>query len=271
MPNNAPVRYFPMDQTSPINWTGLHGAAEGLAVAQTSRACNAPIIVVADNARRLRVLADEITFFIGSDSTVPIIQFPDRECLPYDTVSPHPDITSERLKTLSRLTEVSNGILLLTVSTLSQRLPPPHYVLGQSFALSSGTNIDNANLRTRLVMAGYVSVSQVTYPGEYAVRGGVIDIYPMGSDQPFRLDLFGDQVERIRFFNPETQKSTHSTDSIELLPGREYPTSDDAISLFRANFRRLFEGDPQKHLIYRALSERRLPAGLDYFWPLFFD
>ncbi len=271
MPNNAPVQYFPMDQTNPINWTGLHGAAEGLAVAQASRVCNAPIIVVADSARRLRVLADEITFFIGSDSTVPIIQFPDRECLPYDTVSPHPDITSERLKTLSRLTEVSNGILLLTVSTLSQRLPPPDYVLGQSFALSSGTNIDNANLRTRLVMAGYVSVSQVTYPGEYAVRGGVIDIYPMGSDQPFRLDLFGDQVERIRFFNPETQKSTHSTDSIELLPGREYPTSDDAISLFRANFRKLFEGDPQKHLIYRALSERRLPAGLDYFWPLFFD
>ena len=268
---NAPVGHLPIDRTSPISWTGLHGAAEGLAVAQASQSCNALTVVVADNTRRLRILADEIAFFIGSDSTVPIIQFPDWECLPYDTVSPHPDITSERLRTLTRLTGIKKGILLLTVGTLSQRLPPPDYVLGQSFVLSSGTNVDNASLRKQLLTAGYVPVSQVTYPGEYAVRGGVIDIYPMGSDQPFRLDFFGDQIERIRFFSPETQKSTRSTDSIELLPGREYPTSDDAISLFRSNFRKLFEGDPQKHLIYRALSERRLPTGLDYFWPLFFD
>ncbi len=271
MPSNEPTQSFSVNRTDPVCWSGLHGAAEGLAIARAGKTHDAPVVVVADDARRLRVLAEEITFFIGSDSTVPIIQFPGWECLPYDSVSPHPDITSERLKTLALLPRTSRGILLLSANTLCQRLPPCEYVSGQSFILKSGSAVESVHLKNQLATAGYLSVSQVFYPGEFAVRGGVIDIYPMGSDQPFRLDLFGDQIERIRFFDPESQKSTETTDSIELLPAREYPTDDDAIAVFRSNFRKRFDGDPHRHFVYRALSEKRLPAGLDYFWPLFFD
>ena len=271
MSSNEPTPSFSVKRTDPVCWSGLHGAAEGLAIARAGQTHDAPVVVVADDARRLRVLAEEITFFIGSDSTVPIIQFPGWECLPYDTVSPHPDITSERLKTLALLPRASRGILLLSASTFCQRLPPCEYVSGQSFILESGSVVESVHLKNQLATAGYLSVSQVFYPGEFAVRGGVIDIYPMGSDQPFRLDLFGDQIERIRFFDPESQKSTETTGSIELLPAREYPTDDDAIAVFRSNFRKRFDGDPHRHLVYRALSEKRLPVGLDYFWPLFFD
>ncbi|MED5228702.1 MAG: CarD family transcriptional regulator, partial [Pseudomonadota bacterium] len=131
--------------------------------------------------------------------------------------------------------------------------------------------VDPDKLRKRLQEAGYLAVSQVLCQGEYAIRGGVIDIYPMGSSDPFRLDLFGNQLETIRLFDPESQRSSDTRNSIELLPGREYPTDHDAINQFRTNFRRQFEGDPQKHLVYREISKGNLPTGLDYFWPLFYS
>ena len=257
--------------TETTRWSDLYGSAEGFGIARLADRLKTPVVVIANNSRRMKLLQDEIAFFIRDHSTAPLLSLSDWECLPYDVVSPQPEIISDRLRTLAQIPHLEQGILLSTVPALMQRLPPSKYISGHSFFLETGQIVDPDNLRKRLQEAGYLAVSQVLCQGEYAIRGGVIDIYPMGSSDPFRLDLFGNQLETIRLFDPESQRSSDTRNSIELLPGREYPTDHDAINQFRTNFRRQFEGDPQKHLVYREISKGNLLTGLDYFWPLFYS
>jgi len=257
--------------TETTRWSELYGSAEGFGIARLADRLKTPVVVIANNSRRMKLLQDEIAFFMRDHSTAPLLSLSDWECLPYDVVSPQPEIISDRLRTLAQIPHLEQGILLSTVPALMQKLPPSEYISGHSFFLETGQIVDPDKLRKRLQEAGYLAVSQVLCQGEYAIRGGVIDIYPMGSSDPFRLDLFGNQLETIRLFDPESQRSSDTRNSIELLPGREYPTDHDAINQFRTNFRRQFEGDPQKHLVYREISKGNLPTGLDYFWPLFYS
>ena len=252
-------------------WQGLHGAAEGLAICRSAVQFEGLLVVVVQDVRRLHLLEAEIDFFQDATQPIPVHRLLDWECLPYDLFSPHPDITSQRLHTLSRLPEIKRGILLLTLETLIQRLPPKHFILEQSFSLHVGESLNMEAMRERLNNSGYRLVGQVMAPGEFAVRGGLFDIFAMGAEQPFRLDLFGEIIEGIRLFDPETQRSDESTTTISLLPAREFPMTSESIDLFRQNFRRLFEGDPQQQQVYRDVSRGNPSQGIDYYFPLFFE
>ena len=255
-----------------IGWSNLHGAAFGLAVAEVCVSHEGLLLVVLDDPRQLHFLEREIRFFLGAGETeVPVVHFPSWECLPYDVFSPHQDIISERLRLLSGLAQMNRGVLLTSSENLMQRLPPVDYVLGHSFSVRVGDRLDLDALRERLANANYFNVSQVVSPGEFAVRGGIIDVFPTGSESPFRIDLFDDEVESIRYFDPDSQRSSELTGSIELLPAREFPMTEDGIRTFRQAFRRAFEGDPRKQTVYAEVSEGNTPPGIEFFFPLFFD
>ena len=162
-------------------------------------------------------------------------------------------------------------MLVVPVGTLLQRLPPRDYVDGQSLVLAVGDRLDLDATRRRLERAGYSCVSQVMGHGEFAVRGSILDFFPMGSQEPLRIDLLDDEVETIRTFDPETQRTREKVDRVRMLPAREFPLSEEAISGFRQRYRAQFEGDPKRSLIYREVSEGRTPGGLEYYLPLFFE
>ncbi len=253
-----------------LRWSRLYGSARGLAIANAAREHPGLLLVVTASVRAAEQLEDEIRFYGPGDGALPILHFPDWECLPYDMVSPHQGIVSERLETLYRLPTLTRGILLAAAGTLMHRLAPPEYVAGHSFLLRRGERLDVAGLRMTLTHAGYTAVSQVMEPGEFAVRGGVVDLFPSGSPAPYRLDLFGDEVESLREFDPASQRSGRLLDEIRLLPAREFPLTDAAIQRFRQSFRTRFEGDPQKSVVYRDVSKGLAPAGIEYYLPLFF-
>ncbi len=251
-----------------LAWRGLAGSGRGLAIARAAETRNGPLLVATTSSFAAQRLEDEIRFYAPS---LPILPLPDWESLPYDLFSPHQDIISQRLETLYRLPDLASGVVLASVSTLLHRLAPRDYVAGHSFLLKVGDRLDIQQLRERLVHANYHSVSQVMEAGEFAVRGGLIDLFPAGSQQPYRIDLFGDQVDSIREFDPATQRSGKPIDAIQLLPAREYPMTETAIQHFRQAFRARFEGDPQKVPLYRDISKGISPAGAEYYLPLFFD
>ena len=182
--------------------------------------------MLASSVRELELLADELRFFLGPNSDRVCI-LPGWECLPYDRYSPHPEITSQRIRTLGQLCQRDPFILLVCAEQLLFRLPKREFISGASFNLSVGDVIDPLRLRDQLSDAGYLGVSQVQAEGEFAVRGGIIDVFPMGAAAPFRLDLFGDEIEQIRFFDPESQKSTGETGALDILPAMEFLTVKD--------------------------------------------
>ena len=266
-----------------IGWTRLHGSALALAVSEAARVHTGVMVVVLEDQRQLQVLESELGFFLDADADAdaeqnpPVLAFPGWECLPYDTFSPHQDITSQRLRILARLPAMNGSgtggraVLLTTCANLMQRLPPVDYVLGHSFALQKHQRINLDTLRRQLANANYAAVHQVMSPGEFALRGGLVDIFPMGADAPFRLDLFDDEIETIRYFDPDTQRSNRRVDEISLLPAREFPMTEDGITQFRQGFRRHFEGDPRTQKIYTEVSAGNCPAGAEFFFPLFFE
>ncbi len=226
-------------------------------------------VVVADAARELDRLAAELRFFAGERLT--LLAFPDWEVLPYDLFSPHPDIISERLRTLFELPQTRHGCLIVAADTLMQRLPPKQYVQSRAFELTRGQALALEPFRQRLTDAGYASVSQVTSPGEFAVRGSLFDVFPMGAAAPLRIDLFDEEIEAIRRFDPESQRSLDALESVRLLPARELPLDAEAVKEFRRRFRTRFEGDPNRTIIYRGVSEGLAPAGIEFYLPLFFE
>ncbi|MFP5350426.1 MAG: transcription-repair coupling factor [Gammaproteobacteria bacterium] len=253
-----------------IAWRRLLGSAPGLAIAEAARATQSPLLVVARDVPAALELEEAVRFFRGSDGW-PVRVFPDWECLPYDVFSPHAELIADRLSILARLPQYSRGVILVAASTLLARLPPRAYVAAQSFQLRVGDTLEPERLRHQLTEASYQNVSQVMEPGEYAVRGGLIDLYPIGSHTPYRIDLFGETIESIREFDAATQRSSRALDAIELLPAREFPLTDEAIQRFRQSFRARFEGDPQRVAVYRDISRGIAVPGIEFYLPLFFE
>ena len=250
-------------------WHQLYGSARSLAIAEAVEADTRPYLVIARDARELDQLRAELSFFLGDSR--PIHALPDWEVLPYDVFSPHPDIISERLAALAELPRLKSAVLLAAADTLGQRIAPRGYVDGRTFNLAVGDRLPLEPLRARLVESGYASVSQVSAPGEFALRGSLFDVFPMGTQTPLRVDLFDDEIEAIREFDAETQRSGESLKQVRLLPGRELPLDTDSVKAFRLRYRKRFEGDPTRSIIYRGVSDGLAPPGIEFYLPLFFD
>src|SRR5690606_4936529 len=200
-----------------------------------------------------------------------VLLLPDWETLPYDALSPHQDLVSERLSTLYALKQRDCDVVLAPVTTALQRLAPPQFLASHTFFFHKGQRLDEARLRRQLAFAGYENVSQVVRPGEYAVRGGLIDLFPMGSSLPYRIDLFGDEIDSIRTFDPDTQRSLYPIERVRLLPGREFAFDEAARTSFRGRWRERFEGDPSASTIYRDVGNGIAPPGIEYWLPLFHE
>jgi len=264
---NQPI--IPSKSGDVLHWRKLYGAASSLALAQLATSENCPVIYLCSEAQHMPVVAKELAFFAGPD--LPIYTFPDWECLPYDRVSPHPDIISQRLLALHRLPQLKQGVLILPVTALMQRLAPTSYIDAHTFNKKIGDDFNTEAFRQRLIGAGYYSVEQVMSPGEFAIRGGIVDVYPTGMKSPFRLDLFDTEIETIRLFDTETQRSTDTLDKIQLLPAREFPLNDESVRFFRQAFRATVEGDPKQSIIYKEVSKGLAPTGCEFYLPLFFE
>lgn len=259
---------FPPDPRQSLRWGQLHGAAPALLIAAATRFRGLILVIVPDSQTALR-LESELRVFGGAD--LDILAFPDWETLPYDNFSPHQDILSQRLAALYRLPQRRQGILVAPVATLMQRLAPRDYLDRHALLLTVGERLSLELFRQRLEAAGYSCVSQVVERGEFAVRGSILDLFPMGATRPCRIELFDDTVESIRDFDPETQLSVAKIDRIELLPAREFALDKESVARFRQAWRRQFEGDPQRSVIYRDISNGQASGGIEYYLPLFFE
>ncbi|MBV2164863.1 MAG: transcription-repair coupling factor [Comamonas sp.] len=246
-------------------------SADALFLAQLARrekAAGQVTAIVCADAGDARRLQEEIGFFLPG---LRCALFPDWETLPYDQFSPHQDLISERLATLWAIRQGEVDVVLLPASTALYRLAPPSFLAAYTFSFAQGQQLDEAKLRAQLTLAGYQHVSQVVGHGEYAVRGSLIDLFPMGSSSPYRVDLFDDEIDSIRTFDPDTQRSQHEVKSVRLLPGREFPMDEAARSQFRNRWRELLEGDPTKSRIYKDMGAGLATAGIEYYLPLFFE
>ncbi|MGC2166706.1 MAG: transcription-repair coupling factor, partial [Gallionella sp.] len=276
-------------------YTRLHGSSDALALAQFA-ASHAPLVVIAANALEAQRLLEEIPFF---DPKLRVHLLPDWETLPYDHFSPHQDLISERLATLHHIRSIGQqsarphpnalpqageganekdesrtsacDIVIVPVTTALYPLPPVEHLAAYTFFLKRGEKLNGNRLREQLTFAGYNHVQQVLTPGEYCVRGGIIDLFPMGSVLPFRIDLFDDEIETIATFDVDSQRTLYPVPEIRLLPAREFPMDEQGQATFRQNFRDRFEGDPSKSRIYKDVSKGIAPAGIEYYLPLFFD
>ena len=251
------------------------GSADALLLArlgQRDKAAKQPTVIITADANTARRLMDEIVFFAPD---LRCALFPDWETLPYDTFSPHQDLISERLATLWRIQqrdkETGADVIIVPATTALYRLAPPSFLAGYTFEFKVKQKLDEARLKAQLTLAGYSHVTQVVSPGEYAVRGGLIDLFPMGSLVPYRVDLFDDEIDSIRTFDPDSQRSLYPVPEVRLLPGREFPMDDDARARFRNRWRELLDGDPTKSRIYKDMGNGVATAGIEYYLPLFFE
>ena len=260
---------LPPDSRHSLHWGQLHGASPALLIAATAARYRGLVLAMVPDSQTAAQLETELRVFGGPD--LHILSFPDWETLPYDVFSPHQDIISQRLAALYRLPQQQRGVLVAPVATLMQRLAPPDYLDRYALLLKVGERLDLEPFRLRLEAAGYVCVSQVVDHGEFAVRGSILDLFPMGGERPYRIELFDDTVESIRDFDPETQLSVTKAAQIELLPAREFALDKDTITRFRQSWRRQFEGDPQRSPIYCEISAGHAPGGIEYYLPLFFE
>ena len=267
--SKSPTSHLPQSANTPVYWSGLNGCGDSLALANAIAQENRLLVIVTSDTQTALRLEHELAFFLNN--SLPILHFPDWETLPYDVFSPLPEIISERLRALTLLPETTRGALIVSVSTLMHRLAPREHVLAHSFAIEVGGLLNLELTRTKLEAVGYQYVSQVYQHGEFAVRGSILDLFPMGSKQPYRIELFDDDVESIRSFDPDSQMSLAKMDKIELFPAREFPFTDDAIKHFRQSFRELFPEASPKNPLYVDISKKIAPAGIEYYLPLFVD
>ena len=267
LPKLTPGRRFALPRPA--------GSADALLLAQLAareKAAGRVTAIVTADATDAQRLQDELAFFAP---TLRCALFPDWETLPYDSFSPHQDLISERLATLWRISQrhkdTGADVVLVPATTALYRLAPPSFLAAYTFEFKVKQQLDEARLKAQLTLAGYSHVTQVVSPGEYAVRGGLIDLFPMGSPVPYRVDLFDDEIDSIRTFDPDSQRSLYPVPEVRLLPGREFPMDDAARAKFRARWRELLEGDPTKSRIYKDIGTGVATAGIEYYLPLFFD
>ncbi|MBT9596942.1 MAG: transcription-repair coupling factor [Vitreoscilla sp.] len=263
LPQIAPGKRFTLPR--PI------GSADALLLARLAQARAAEgriLALVCAEPGDTQRLADELPFFAPG---LRVAVFPDWETLPYDTFSPHQDLISERLATLWRIHSRDVDVVLLPATTALARIAPPSFLAGTTFQFKQKARLDEAAFKAQLTLAGYSHVSQVVSPGEYAVRGGLIDLFPMGSPVPYRVDLFDNEIDSIRTFDPDSQRSLYPVPEVRLLPGREFPMDDAGRTRFRQRWREKLDGDPTRSRIYKDLGQGIATAGIEYYLPLFFD
>ena len=254
-----------------FTFSGLVGSADAALIAQIAlryRDQFSVMVIFCAQAQEAQRLLEEIPAFAPQLKTRLL---PDWEILPYDHFSPHQDLVSERLATLYELLNGSCDIVLVPVTTALQRLGPPNFLSGHTFFFRQGDKLNEAALKLQLQQAGYDPVSAVMRPGEYSIRGGLFDLFPMGSNLPYRLDLFGDEIEQIRAFDPDTQRSLYPVKEVRLLPGHEFPFDDASRTAFRGRWREVFEGDPSRCSIYKDANLGIPSAGIESYLPLFFE
>lgn len=249
-------------------WNTPHGSALALALAETGRRHGGLVVVVTRDTHAAHALEAEIAVFAGD--SLEVLQFPDWETLPYDLFAPHPDIVSQRVSTLYRLPGLGRGVLVVPIATLMQRLAPRSFITGSGLVLAGGQHFDLAAEQRRLSAAGYRNVPQVQEPGDFAVRGAIVDIFPTGSSVPYRIELFDEEVDSIRTFDPETQRSASKVDHVRLLPAREFPLTEETAKDFRNALRERFPIDPRRCPLYQDIKEGTAPAGIEYYLPMFF-
>ncbi|MDQ7089567.1 MAG: transcription-repair coupling factor [Methylococcales bacterium] len=251
----------------PVVWSGLKGCSDALALASAIKNENRLFIIITVDTQTALRLEHELAFFL--DDEYPILKFPDWETLPYDVFSPLPEIISERLKTLALLSQTKRGAVVISLATLMHRLAPREHVLAHSFVLAVGGTFNLELNRRKLESVGYQCVSQVYQHAEFAVRGSIVDLFPMGSSKPYRIELFDDEIESIRTFDVETQMSLEKVARIELFPAREFPLTDESIKLFRQQFRQKFPKTSASNSLYVDVSKGIMPSGIEYYLPLF--
>lgn len=250
------------------HWSNLPGSTLSLAIAEAASAARRFTLVLTPDTQTAERLEQEISFFAPA---LPVLQFPDWETLPYDLFSPHQDIISRRIASLYQLPELKHGVLVVPIATALHRLAPLAFLLGSSLVLNQGQRLSLDSMRQRLEATGYRCVETVYEHGEFAVRGALLDLFPMGSALPFRIDLLDDEIDSLRTFDPENQRSVDKVESIRLLPAREFPLTPESIAGFRSRFRERFDVDFRRCPIYQDLNTGITAAGIEYYLPLFFD
>jgi transcription-repair coupling factor (superfamily II helicase) len=248
-------------------WGNLHGASLGLALSALLEKSKVPVLIVAPDTLTSSRLEYELRFFHQSQN---IIHFPDWETLPYDQFSPHQDIISERLASLHQIPHLQQGAIITSISTLMHRLAPREFLEGHTFLLKEKDTFDIESACLRLTKVGYQRVDQVREHGEFAVRGSIVDLFPMGVDAPFRIDLFDDEIDSIRTFSPENQRTLDKVEQIQLLPANEFPLNAQSIELFRQAWRQAFSGNPLNCATYSDVTEGICTPGIEYYLPFFF-
>lgn len=261
---------FPSGKQHIRDWHGLDEGSLSATLAELARDHAGLLVVMTPDSRSAQQLLDDLDFYLHQED-IPRLLFPDWETLPYDIFSPHQDIVSDRIRALHRLPDLHRGVLITPVNTLMQRLAPPVHIRGNTFLLRVGERFDMETTRERLVTCGYRQRDNVFEHGEFAVRGAIMDIFPMGAEQPFRVELFDEDIESLRLFDPESQRSTDKVEEITLLPATEFPLSGEGIARFRSAFRERFDVDHRQSPLYRDVSEGIASPGLEYYLPLFFD
>ncbi|MFT3850078.1 MAG: transcription-repair coupling factor [Propionivibrio sp.] len=244
------------------------GSSDALTLAQLATGRQSLLAVLTASASDAQRLLDEIPWFAPG---LRVRLLPDWETLPYDSFSPHHDLISERLATLYAITRGECDVLLVPASTAAYRFTPPAYLAAYTFFFKKGETLDAEQFRAQLALAGYTNVTNVVSPGEYSIRGGLVDLFPMGSQLPYRIDLFGDEIESIKTFDVDSQRTLYPVHEVRLLPAREFPLDDKGRTRFRQRFREVFEGDPAKSGIYKDISAGIASAGIEYWLPLFFE
>ncbi|MCC7635018.1 transcription-repair coupling factor [Stenotrophomonas rhizophila] len=254
-------------------WWRAPASATALAwyAARAAEAHDGPLLVIARDNHGANQIEADLRTLLGSASSLPVVVFPDWETLPYDAFSPHPDIISQRLAALHRLPTLARGIVVVPVQTLLQQLAPLKYIIGGSFDLKVGQRLDLDAEKRRLEAAAYRNVPQVMDPGDFAVRGGLLDVFPMGADAPLRVELLDQDIDSIRAFDPESQRSLDKVDAVRMLPGREVPLDELAVARVLTTLRERFDVDTRRSALYQDLKAGLAPAGVEYYLPLFFD
>ena len=251
-------------------WGELQAAGRALAVAESAINYAGLTLLITETAREAAAQSRALTFFTEGE-TLPIFTFPDWETLPYDIFSPHQDIVSARLQTLASLPNTKQGILIVPMPTLLHRIAPTDFVASRTFKYEIGEDLDRVHLLDQLSRAGYLRVETVFEHGEFAFRGSLIDIFPMGAKNPFRIDLLDDEIESLRLFDPETQRTLETITQVQLLPAREFPIDKEATNRFLNNWHDHFDNDPTKCPVYRDIKDGIAPQGIEYYLSLFFD
>ncbi len=254
-----------------MRWERLYAGARALALVSAARRAKALLVVLTPDINTSQALLAELKFYLSGSTDFPVHYFPDWETLPYDLFSPYQDITSERLSTLVELGRAERGIAVVPMTTAMNRLLPREFLLQHSLSLKIGDRIELDEFRKQMQKSGYRFVSQVVEHGDIAVRGSLLDIFPMGTNSPYRVDLFDEEIDSIRTFDPETQRSLDKISEIRILPASEIPLDNDSIARFRRNWRSRFDGNPGIIPIYRDVSDGIAPAGIEYYLPLFYD